>query len=303
MEVMKFRKAYLLLIIVLGFACSSEENPYDASGVFETTEVMVSSELNGKILSLSINEGQELSKGDPVGQLDTVQLYLKKLQLEASKAAILSGRPDVQSQIEATESEIRKWEQEKSRIEKLLAGDVATQKQLDDVNAQLDILASKLKAQKSNLNTSVDALETQSQTIDVQIQQVNDQLSRSVISSPISGTVLSKYVEQGEIAGMGKPLFKVGDVDNMVLRAYVTSDQLSAIRLNQKLKVMAEFGKEEIREYDGEVSWISSESEFTPKTIQTQDERANLVYAIKVKVKNDGFLKIGMYGGIKLSKE
>ena len=182
-------------------------------------------------------------------------------------------------------------------------GDVATQKQLDDINAQLEILNSRLKAQKSSLNTNVNALESQSVTVDVQIRQVNDMLDRTAIRSPISGTVLSKYAEAGEMTGVGKPLFKVGDIENMILRAYVTSDQLAQLTLNQQVQVLAEFGESELRDYDGKISWISSQSEFTPKTIQTQDERANLVYAIKVKVKNDGSLKIGMYGGIKLSAE
>jgi HlyD family secretion protein len=300
---MKFNKLYYLFLLLLTAGCNDQEAPYDASGVFETTEVIVSSELNGKLISLDLDEGSVLSRDTPVGQIDTIQLHLKKRQLVASKNAVLSGRPDVQSQIKATEREIAKWQQEKKRVEKLLAGDVATQKQLDDINAQLDILNSKLDAQKSSLNTNVSALESQAETFDVQIEQVNDQLARSVITSPISGTVLTKYAESGEVAGMGKPLFKVGDLENMILRAYVTSDQLASLSLNQKIKVLAEFGESELRQYDGQVTWISSESEFTPKTIQTQDERANLVYAIKVKVRNDGDLKIGMYGGIKLAAE
>jgi len=179
---------------------------------------------------------------------------------------------------------------------------VATQKQLDDINAQLEILRANLKAKKTALNISTQAIDAQSKAMGAQIDLINDQLERSKILSPINGTVLVKYAEQGELAAMGKPLFKVADLNRMILRAYVTADQLPKIQTGQAVKVLAEFGKEENREYDGKITWISSKSEFTPKTIQTQDERANLVYAVKISVPNDGYLKIGMYGGIKISE-
>ncbi len=227
---------------------------------------------------------------------------MNKLQVEANQLALLSSRPDVQSQLDGIEREIDKAEFEKKRIEKLLKGDVATQKQLDDVNAQLEILRANLKAKKRALTISTEAIDAQSEAMEAQIDLINDQLARSTITSPIDGTVLVKYAEEGELTGMGKPLFKVADLDRMILRAYVTANQLPKIQIGQSVIVLAEFGEDENREYEGKISWISAKSEFTPKTIQTQDERANLVYAVKIAVPNDGNLKIGMYGGIKISE-
>ena len=299
---MKILSLLVLPTVIWVFtSCSDDSNQAEATGVFEATEIIVSAESSGKIIALDISEGDAIVKDQAVGQIDSTQTYLTKLKLLASKQAILSGRPDVRSQIEATEREIEKWQREQKRVQALLEGGVATQKQLDDINAQLSILQSSLNAQKSSLSTSVNAIDAQSETIDVQIQQINDQLLRSVIKCPIDGTVLVKYAEQGELTSNGKPLFKVADLNQMILRAYVTADQLTALQIGQQVDVLAEFGKKETRSYHGTVNWISSQSEFTPKTIKTQDERANLVYAIKVRVKNDGFLKIGMYGGVKFS--
>ena len=301
---MKKFSIYLLLTLPLGLiACLEDSRLIDATGVFEATEIIVSAESGGRVLSLDISEGDELKKATAVGQIDSTQLHLSKLQLQASKIAVLSGRPDIHSQVEATEREIAKWEREKKRVENLLAGDVATQKQLDDINAQLAILESKLNAQKSSLSTNVSSIDAQSETIEIQIQQLNDQLERSVIRSPIDGTVLVKYAEAGEITANGKALFKVADMDRMILRAFVTADQLAPLTIGQSVQVFAEFGKSETRSYPGKINWISAQSEFTPKTIKTQDERANLVYAIKVAVENDGLLKIGMYGGVNFSQE
>ena len=299
---MKTLNYILPVFLVALFSCSSNENGTDATGVFEATEIIVSAESSGKLLSFSIQEGDELKKDQPLGQIDSTQLYLNKLQVEANQMALLSSRPDVQSQLDAIEREIDKAEFEKKRIEKLLEGDVATQKQLDDINAQLAVLRANLKAKKTRLNISTQAIDAQSEAMEAQIDLINDQLERSKILSPIDGTVLVKYAEEGELTGMGKPLFKVADLDRMILRAYVTADQLTQIQTGQLVKVLAEFGQDENREYEGKISWISSKSEFTPKTIQTQDERANLVYAVKIAVPNDGFLKIGMYGGIKISE-
>lgn len=300
---MKAIKYILPVLFVLFYSCKSDDIQKDATGVFEATEIIVSAESSGKLLSFTIKEGDELKKGQSSGQIDSTQLYLNKLQVEASKAALLSSRPNIQSQLNATEREIEKLEFEKKRIEKLLEGDVATQKQLDDINAQLDVAKAHLKAQKTGLKINTEAIDAQSYALDAQIDQINDQLSRSSIISPIDGTVLVKYAEEGELTGMGKPLFKMANLNSMVLQAYLTSDQLVKIKLGQKVKVLAEFGEEENREYEGTISWISSKAEFTPKTIQTQDERANLVYAIKVEVPNsDDMLKIGMYGGILFSE-
>jgi HlyD family secretion protein len=291
-----------LFFLVLFYGCKSDQNGVDASGVFEATEIIVSAESSGKLLSFELQEGDILKKGQARGQIDSTTLYLNKLQVMANQMALLSSRPDVQSQLNILEAEIESVEFEKKRIERLLAGDVATQKQLDDINAKLDVLRANLKAKKTSLNIATQAIDAQSVAMEAQIDLINDQLERSTISSPIDGTLLVKYAEAGELTGMGKPLFKVADMEKMILRAYVTSDQLTLIKTGQSLKVFSEFGKDGNREYDGKIIWISSKSEFTPKTIQTQDERANLVYAVKIAVANDGFLKIGMYGGIKITQ-
>jgi HlyD family secretion protein len=215
---------------------------------------------------------------------------------------LLSSRPDVQSQLDAIDHEIEKTEFEKKRIERLLEGDVATQKQLDDIIAQIKVLKANREAKETALTIQTEAIDAQVAAMNAQIDLINDQLDRSTISSPINGTVLVKYAEEGELTGAGKPLFKVANLNQMILRAYVTADQLPYLQIGQNLTVLAEFGKEDKKQYEGQVNWISSKSEFTPKTIQTQDERANLVYAVKIAVPNDGLLKIGMYGGIIITK-
>jgi len=299
------KNTFLTLIPLSAFiiSCAEEERLTDATGVFEATEVIVSAEANGKILRFEVQEGDDLTADQVVGLIDSTQLYLNKLQLEASKVVVESGRPDVQAQIEGTEREITKQEQEKERIVRLLAGDVATQKQLDDIEAAILILKAKLRSQQSSLSNNVNSVEAQSKTLDVQIAQLEDQIGKTVIRSPIDGTVLVKYAEAGEMTNMGKPIFKVANMDNMTLKAYVTSDFLARLKIGQEVKVLAEFGEAETREYTGRIAWVASKSEFTPKTIQTQDERASLVYAVKVNTKNDGYLKIGMYGGFKLANQ
>lgn len=301
---MIMKALYYILPLILFFfsSCASDENVKDASGVFEATEIIVSAETSGKLLSFPIQEGDELKKNMVIGQIDSTQLHLNKLQVLANQSAILSSRPDITSQLNTIQSEIDKAEYEKKRVEKLLAGDVATQKQLDDVNAQLEILYANLEAKKRALLINTKAIDAQSDALEAQIDLINDQIDRSRIKSPIDGSVLVKYAEEMELTGQGKPLFKIANLSNMILVAYVSSDQLTQISIGQELLVFAEFGAEENREYPGKITWISSKSEFTPKTIQTQDERANLVYAVKIAVPNDGMLKIGMYGGIKISE-
>lgn len=279
-------------------SCSTNKNANDASGVFEAIEVIVSSEANGKILALDITEGKEVKKDQDLGHIDSTQLYLSKLLLEANKQAILSGKPDIKSQIDAIQKEIDRLEHDKKRIERLLKGDVATQKQLDDVNAMIAILNAKLIAQETALHTNVNTINQNSQVVDVQLTQLEDQISKCRITSPINGIILVKYAEQGELTGIGKPIFKVADLSEMILRAYITADQLEYISLGQEVEVSAEYGKDGNKSYKGVVNWISSKAEFTPKTIQTQNERANQVYAIKISIPNDGFIKIGMYGGV-----
>lgn len=289
----------LLALIALS-ACGSGTPKYDATGTFETTEVLVSAEASGRLLRFDIEEGTNLKGGQKIGLIDTVQLYLKKLQLQASMKSVESQRPDFNKQIAAIKQQIATAEREKQRVENLLKAGAANQKQLDDWDAQLALLNRQLVAQKSSLQNSTTSLTEQGSSVGIQVAQVEDQLSKCYITSPISGIVLTKYAEAGELAAVGKPLFKVADMQRMYLRAYITSAQLSGVKLGQQVTVYSDYGTDEYKEYPGVVTWISDRSEFTPKTILTKDERANLVYAVKVAVENDGFLKIGMYGGLRL---
>ena len=299
------KKLYLVLMssLLLLLSCKDGGNGKDATGVFEATEIIVSAEATGKLLEFEVYEGQQLKKGFVLGQIDTVQLALKKMQFQANQLALEANKPDVASQISATEREIEKLEFEKKRTQKLLEGDVATQKQLDDLIAQIDVLKARLKAQKKSLNSSADAIDAQYNAIDVQIEQLDDQITRCKIQSPIDGTALVKYTEAGEFVNIGKPIFKVANLQEMIIKAYVTAEQLKDLKIGQSITVLAEFGTDQTKTYEGLITWISDKSEFTPKTIQTQDERANLVYAVKVSVENDGYLKIGMYGGLKWTGE
>ena len=283
-------------------ACGNGTPDYDATGTFEATEVIVSAEVAGKLLNLDIEEGKRLQTGEEIGLVDTLQLYLKKLQLEANMKSVESQRPDLAKQIAATKQQITTAQREKKRVENLLAAGAANQKQLDDAQAHLEVLQKQLVAQGSTLLNSRESLTWQSSSVGVQVAQVEDQLMKCHITSPIAGTVLAKYAEAGELATMGKPLFKVADMEQMYIRAYITSEQLSQVKLGQKVTVFSDYGNDERKEYPGVVTWISDRSEFTPKTILTKDERANLVYAVKVAVKNDGYLKIGMYGGVVFEK-
>lgn len=289
----------LLSLIALS-ACGSGTPKYDATGTFETTEVLVSAEASGRLLRFDIEEGTNLEAGQNIGLIDTVQLYLKKLQLQASMKSVESQRPDFNKQIAAIKQQIATAEREKQRVENLLKAGAANQKQLDDWDAQLALLNRQLVAQKSSLQNSTTSLTEQGSSVGIQVAQVEDQLSKCYITSPISGIVLTKYAEAGELAAVGKPLFKVADMQRMYLRAYITSAQLSGVKLGQQVTVYSDYGTDEYKEYPGVVTWISDRSEFTPKTILTKDERANLVYAVKIAVENDGFLKIGMYGGLRL---
>ncbi len=301
--IMKYPIYLLVFFATLLFGCGNDESATDATGVFESTEIIVSSEAIGKILALDVSEGDKVSKGQVIGLIDSTQLHFSRLQLEASKVTVASGKPDIEAQIEATEREIEKQEREKERIERLLEGDVATQKQLDDIESAILVLKARLRSQKSSLSNSANSVDAQGMALDVQIAQLDDQIDRCRIKAPIDGTVLVKYAEPGEVTAMGKALFKVADMEHMNLKAYVTADQLVRLRVGQQVEVLAEFGESELRPYEGTITWISSKSEFTPKTIQTQDERANLVYAVKIAVPNDGYLKIGMYGGFRLPSE
>lgn len=274
---------------------------YDATGTFETTEVLVSAEASGRLLYFDIEEGMLLKAGEEVGVVDTVQLYLKKLQLEASIKSVEEQRPDILKQVAATKEQISAAQRERNRVANLLKVGAANQKQLDDAEDQLEVLRKQLVAQNSTLSNSHQSLTWQSSSVGIQVAQVEDQLKKCHITSPITGTVLAKYAEAGELTAMGTPLFKVADTEQMYLRAYITSEQLSQVKLGQKVTVFSDYGTDEHKQYPGVVTWISDTSEFTPKTILTKNERANLVYAVKIAVHNDGLLKIGMYGGVEFS--
>ena len=276
-------------------ACADEVE-YDACGTFEETEVVVSSQGAGQIINLSIEEGEEVEVGAQIGIIDTVQLHLQKVQLEAQMRSVLSSRPDVESQVSAVRSQIAKQKSEKVRVEKLIARGAAPAKQLDDINAQIEVLEDQLAAQLSALSKSSSSIGYNAVALQSQIAQLEDRITKCRIVSPVSGTVIAKYVNEGELANVGTPLFKVADLNKMYLRAYFTSDQLADVNLGDEVDVTADFGGDKQYSYKGKVSWISSQSEFTPKAIQTRNSRANLVYAVKIAVENDGRLKLGMYG-------
>ena len=291
----------LCSLLALFSACGNGAPKYDATGTFETTEVLVSAEASGRLLYFDIEEGMLLKAGEEVGVVDTVQLYLKKLQLEASIKSVEEQRPDILKQVAATKEQISAAQRERNRVANLLKVGAANQKQLDDAEDQLEVLRKQLVAQNSTLSNSHQSLTWQSSSVGIQVAQVEDQLRKCHITSPITGTVLAKYAEAGELTAMGTPLFKVADTEQMYLRAYITSEQLSQVKLGQKVTVFSDYGTDEHKQYPGVVTWISDTSEFTPKTILTKNERANLVYAVKIAVHNDGRLKIGMYGGVEFS--
>lgn len=292
----------LCSLLALFSACGNGAPKYDATGTFETTEVLVSAEASGRLLYFDIEEGMLLKAGEEIGVVDTVQLYLKKLQLEASIKSVEEQRPDILKQVAATKEQISAAGRERNRVENLLKVGAANQKQLDDAEDLLEVLRKQFVAQNSTLSNSHQSLTWQSSSVGIQVAQVEDQLKKCHITSPITGTVLAKYAEAGELTAMGTPLFKVADTEQMYLRAYITSEQLSQVKLGQKVTVFSDYGTDEHKQYPGVVTWISDTSEFTPKTILTKNERANLVYAVKIAVHNDGLLKIGMYGGVEFNK-
>lgn len=289
----------LLLFIFLFSSCKSNDDKYDASGYFEAVETIVSAQANGQILSFDVNEGQQLTEGQEVGQIDSTQIYLTLLQLESQKGAVLSRKPDVSSQTAILKTQIATAKQNLARVEKLFAGNAATQKQLDDAQSAVNVLEKQLSAQQISLNDASVSISKETNPISYQISQLQNQLEKTHIINPVNGTVLVKYAEKDEVTAMGKPLYKIADLSEIILRAYVTNDQLSSLKLGQDVKVMVAKGGGKTTDYKGKIDWISDKAEFTPKTIQTKDERANEVYAVKIRVKNDGFLRIGMYGEVK----
>ena len=279
-------------------ACGTNDYDFDASGTFEATEIIVSSEANGKIMQLNIQEGDQLQAGTEVGYIDSTQLFLQKKQLTARLRSVDVRKPDIHKQIAVLEQQIATAKNEVRRQENLVRAKAGNQKQLDDWQNQLKFLERQLDAQRSSLNKVASGADAEVESLQYQVMQLDDQLMKSRIRNPQTGTVLMKYAEASEMTAVGKPIYKLADTDLLYLRAYVTASQLSQLKLGQSIQVFADYDKE-YKEYEGTLTWISNKAEFTPKGIQTKDERANLVYAVKIAVRNDGFLKIGQYGEVK----
>ena len=292
------RLLYFLPILCL-LSCNQNDN-YDAQGSFEATEIIVSAEATGKIVDFNIAEGESIKADSTVGVIDSLQLHLQRKQLSAQLSALLSSRPDKEKQVAYIREQISTQKREFQRIENMLRDGAATQKQYDDIKAQITILENQLSATLSTLDNNTASINDNAVALEAQIAALDDRIAKCSITSSVNGTILSKYAEAGELASIGKPLMKVADLENIYLRAYFTSNQLSKVNLGDEVTVIADFGGNEQYEYKGRVAWISSESEFTPKNIQTKDSRANLVYAVKIAVKNDGRLKIGLAGEVKL---
>jgi HlyD family secretion protein len=303
-----------LLLLVLVQACGNKKEIFDASGSFEADEVVVSSELGGQLILLKVEEGDTLNKGQIVGVVDSANLTLQKEQVKATIASLSEKTNNVQPQIELLQKQLQVQESqltnllhEKERTERLIKADAATGKQLDDINSQIDVLHKQMQVtrqqidvQRNNAGTQNRSILSEAGPLQKQAAQVQQQISKTRIVNPINGTVITKYAQQGEITTPGKALYKIADLSYLNLRAYVTGAQLSQIKLGQQVKVLIDDGAKKYRSYTGTITWISNKAEFTPKTIQTKEERANLVYATKIKVKNDGYLKLGMYGEVQL---
>ena len=288
-----------ILAAIIAVSCSNESD-YDAQGTFEATEVVISAEGTGRILNFDIVEGEAIEANSKVGDIDSLQLHLQREQLKAQQVALLSSRPDKEKQVASIRSQIAKQRAELQRVENMLRDGAATTKQREDIKAQIDILEGQLSATLSTIDNNTSTINENAAALEAQIAALDDRITKCRISSAVGGTVLVKYAEEGEFTTVGKPLMKVANLEDIYLRAYFTSDQLSKVNLGDEVTVTANFGGDERYDYKGRVAWISAESEFTPKSIQTKDSRANLVYAVKIAVKNDGRLKIGLAGEVKL---
>lgn len=291
---MKRAIVYLVFLSLIVSSCSDSDDKSDAYGNFEAVELTVSAEANGKLLEFNVEEGQTIDEGEIVGYIDTVQLNLKKQQLDQQKNTVRTKYNNVFSQVSVLQQEKNNALIEKNRIEKLIKDEAAPEKQLDDINARINVIDKQITSVKSQNSTTFQEIKT----IDTQIEQLSDQINKSEITNPIKGTVLIRFSEPSEIVNYGKPLYKIADLSIMELRVYVSGDQIPSIKIGQEVTVIVDKNQEENRTFKGTISWISSKAEFTPKTIQTKEERVNLVYAVKVRVNNDGTLKIGMPGEI-----
>ena len=293
------KRVIYILATIVAVSCSNEAD-YDAQGTFEATEVVISAEGTGRILNFDIVEGEAIESNSTVGAIDSLQLHLQREQLKAQQSALLSSRPDQEKQVASLRSQVAKQRAELQRVENMLRDGAATTKQRDDIEAQIDILEGQLSATLSTIDNNTSTINENAAALEAQIAALDDRIAKCRISSAVDGTVLVKYAEEGEFTTVGKPLMKVANLEDIYLRAYFTSDQLSKVNLGDEVTVTANFGGDERYDYKGRVAWISAESEFTPKSIQTKDSRANLVYAVKIAVKNDGRLKIGLAGEVKL---
>jgi len=313
MKIRTFFYAGILTTFIAG--CNLNNQSFDAQGTFEADEVIVSSEVPGKILTLNLEEGSVLAKDSVVGIIDSVPLQLQKAQIEATIGALHEKTMDVKPQIKLLNDQIAVLKvqldnalYEKARTERLIKSDAATTKQLDDINTQIDVLQKQIAVNEQQIKVQETTTGTQNSTVlseykplKKSVAQIDDQLRRANITNPINGTVLTKYAMGGEVTSAGKALYKIADLSVITLRAYITGTQLAEIKLNQQVTVLVDSNAAKYRKYIGIITMISDKAEFTPKTIQTKDERANLVYAIKIHVKNDGYLKIGMYGEVKFN--
>lgn len=295
---MQITNYFVAALLLVATACNNNGSEFDATGNFEADEIIISAEASGKIIQLGVEEGADLKSQAVVGLIDTTQLHLRKKQLEYSILAVNSKQPNASVQLAAITEQIETAKREKKRVENLLNDDAATQKQLDDLNAQLDLLQRQYAATQSTLSITKQSLQSETLPLKAQLEQVQDQISKSQIVNPMNGTVLSLYAKQNEVVNQGKALYKIADLSTIILRAYISGSQLSQIKLGQQVKVLVDAPQNGYKEYTGTISWVSDKAEFTPKTIQTKDERANLVYAVKINVKNDGYLKLGMYGEV-----
>lgn len=289
----------LLTITALLSACGSSQSEFDATGNFEADEVIVSAEAAGKIVKLEAKEGAELKANTIVGLIDTTQLYLRKKQLQYSIKAVMARMPNATVQLAAIREQIETAQHEKTRIANLLKDDAATKKQMDDITAQLDLLQRQYEATQSTLQVTTASLQGETLPLKAQLEQVQDQIVKSSIKNPIDGTVLTQYAMQDEVTSPGKAIYKLADLSTLTLRAYLSGNQLAEVKLGQQVNVLVDAADGGYKTYKGTITWVSDKAEFTPKTIQTKEERANLVYAIKIGVKNDGYLKLGMYGEVK----
>lgn len=287
-----------LLLTLYLFSCSEDEHAFDAAGTFEAEEVIISAQVPGTIGQLDVQEGTTVDAGAVLGWIDSTQLHLRKKQLLARIDAILAKRPDIATQLAAYHVQLETALREQERVTNLFKADAATQKQVDDARAQVALIRRQMEAHRSSLDLSSQAMVSETLPLSAEVEQLEDQLRRSRIVNPMDGTVLTRYAEAHEFATVGMPLYKIADISWLWLRAYVTGNQFAALKLNQKVSVFRDDGAGGFKEYPGVVSWISDKAEFTPKTIQTKEEREDLVYAIKIRVKNDGYLKIGMYGEV-----